>query len=267
MIKFIECLNQKELLKCFNLVDGLKDDYQDLPEGFNFKTLGAASYLHYGNEDAGAEQDGSKYHSIKDKVNPILIKNFKWLYDIIIDKLSKELNNPCEISDQYNLAFPGFHIFYPYEGCEEVCHPAHLDYQWAYHLEYLKEKFELVDDSKFLTFTLSIKLPHNGAGLYYWNLPDDNKQYSFAESEDIVQETLNSANDLFSKSNGSISKEEYETVTNPSILNYKEGFMTMFTQPVLHQIMPFFKGWKEDDIRITLQGHGIMCDNIWRLYF
>lgn len=267
MIKLIKVLDEDNLKKCIELVDSLKEYYEPLPEGYNFETLGAASYLHYGNEHDNNEKTGERYHSIKNKTNPILMKNFEWLYNILVDKISEELKQPCKISNEADLAFPGFHIFYPYQNCEEVCHPAHLDYQWMYHLDFLQEKFNNVNDFEFLTFTLSIKLPQNGAGLYYWDLPNDNKQYSFAEAEKLVKNTLDLANDLFANSNGSVCKEEYEKVTNPSILKYQEGYMTMFTQPILHQIMPFNNGWNENDKRVTLQGHGIKCDDIWRLYF
>ena len=267
MIKLIKVLELKDINKCLSLVSSLKGYYTPLPDGFNFETLGAASYLHYGNEHNSNIETGEQYHKIKNDTNPILMNNFKWLYDILIEKLSVTLDAKCEISSKADLAFPGFHIFYPYENCEKVCHPAHLDYQWAYHLDSLKEKFENVDESKFLTFTLSIKLPHNGAGLYYWDLPNYDKQYFFEEAEEIIKDVLEKANNLFLNSDGSVSKEIYEKETNPLILDYKEGYMSIFTQPILHQIMPFNYGWKNDDVRITLQGHGIMCDNIWRLYF
>jgi hypothetical protein len=267
MIKAIQCLTDDEIKSCLNTLNKLEDYYQTLPEGFNFKTLGAASYLHYGGEDENNEPLGDKYNRIKKEINPILIQNFKWLYDILIKKLTEELGEPCEISEESDLAFPGFHIFYPYENCEEVSHPAHLDYQWTYHLDSLRSKFDNLNLSKFLTFTLSIKLPHNGAGLYYWDLPDYNKQYSFEEVEILIEDILKKAGTLFAIHDGSIPKKDYEKETIPSILNYKEGYITIFTQPILHQIMPFNHGWKKDDIRITLQGHGIMCDNIWRLYF
>ena len=87
MIKFIEVLNQNELKRCVDLVHSLKKYYEPLPEGFNFETLGAASYLHYGNEHLDDEQTNSKYHTIKSKSNPILLENFKWLYDILIQYL------------------------------------------------------------------------------------------------------------------------------------------------------------------------------------
>lgn len=267
MIKLIECLTKTEIETCLKTLNELQIHYEDLPEGFNFKTLGAATYLHYGQEDENTEELGLKYNRIKSKTNPILMKNFKWVYEILLKKISEELKQECIISEEADLAFPGFHVFYPHKECEKVSHPPHLDFQWAYHLNALKEKFNTVEDDRFLTFTLSIKLPDSGAGLYYWDLPSYNKQYSFNQAEEIMEETLCKANNLFSISDGYISREEYEKATNPSILKYKEGYMTIFTQPILHQIMPFNSGWNDDDKRITLQGHGIMCDQIWRLYF
>lgn len=261
MIKLIECLNREQIEICSKTLNELERYYENLPEGFGFKTLGAATYLHF------PEDTGEKYNRIKNKINPILMKNFRWLYDILIIKISEELKEECVISEDINLAFPGFHIFYPHEKCEYVSNPAHLDYQWMDHLDRLKQQFNDVDDNKFLTFTLSIKLPKNGAGLYYWDLPDYNKQYSFIEAEKIVGHILGEANNIFATYGDYVPREQYEKVTTPSVLKYKEGYMTIFTQPILHQIMPFTTGWLPEDKRITLQGHGIKCDDIWRLYF
>jgi hypothetical protein len=266
MIELVKVLEQKEIQKALFIVDSLKDHYEPLSEGYNFETLGAASYLHYGNEHENYKQSGKKYHAIKERSNPILIKNFDWLYQILINKISEVLKEPCDISKEAGLAFPGFHIFYPYDPYEKICHPAHFDYQWSYHIDSLEEKYKKIDKVRFLTFTLSIELPHNGAGLYYWDLPND-KQYSFNEAEDLMKDTLDQIDSLFQNSEQGISKEIYEEKLKPSILNYKEGYMSIFTQPILHQITPFNAGWKKEDKRVTLQGHGIKCDNIWRLYF
>ena len=267
MIKLVKVLEAENIEKTKNLVESLKSYYEPLPEGYNFETLGAASYLHYGNEHDDNKQTGNKYHSIKNRTNPILIKNFDWLYKILVEKISETLNEPCNISEEFGLAYPGFHLFYPYEYCEEVCHPAHFDYQWSYHLEALEKKYKKIDRVKFLTFTLSIKLPHNGAGLYYWNLPNEDEEYSFDEAEKIMEDVLKKASKLFENEKDGITQEIYEKELNPSILKYKEGYMSIFTQPILHQIMPFNYGWKSEDKRITLQGHGIKCEDVWRLYF
>lgn len=266
MIELVKVLEQEDTQKALSIIDSLKNHYEPLPEGYNFETLGAASYLHYGNEHENNKQTGEKYHAIKERCNPILMENFDWLYKILISKISEFLKEPCDISKEAELAFPGFHIFYPYQYCEEICHPAHFDYQWSYHIDSLEKKYQKIEKVKFLTFTLSIKLPHNGAGLYYWNLPND-KQYSFNEAEDLMKDVLNEANSLFETSEQGITREVYEEKLKPSILNYKEGYMSIFTQPILHQIMPFNYGWKKEDKRVTLQGHGILCDNRWVMYF
>lgn len=267
MIELVKVLEQKEIEKALSTIESLKNHYEPLPEGYNFETLGAASYLHYGNEHENNKQTGEKYHAIKERSNPILMKNFDWLYKILINRISEVLKEPCDISKEAGLAFPGFHIFYPYEYCDEISHPAHFDYQWSYHLESLEKIYKRIEKVKFLTFTLSIKLPHNGAGLYYWNLPNNDKQYSFNEAETLMENVVEEAAIIFENATQGITKELYESKLNPSILEYKEGFMSIFTQPILHQIMPFTTGWLPEDKRITLQGHGIKCDDIWRLYF
>lgn len=52
----------------------------------------------------------------------------------------------------------------------------------------------------------------------------------------------------------------------PLVVPYKVGQMFYHTGHVLHQIIPGYD-LQPDDRRITLQGHGIKCDGIWRLYF
>lgn len=269
MINFFKVLEDHDLKRCKEIILSLENDYISL-DTTRFKTLGAASYLHYGHEHETNKRDKQQYDNIKDKCNPILMNNFKWLYDILIEHLSKNLNEPCEITPDIGLAYPGFHIFHAYENCEDVINPAHFDYQWEYHIENLTSIFDKVDKDKFLTFTLSIILPPSGAGLYYWPLKNPNKQYSFLEAEKEMHHVLESATNLFIKADEIdtfVTQKEYENTTSPVILDYKEGYITMFTQPILHQIMPFKEGWTKEDKRITLQGHGIKCDGIWRLYF
>jgi len=200
MIKLIQTLDEFELKKCQNIILSLEKDYESF-QNFQFKTLGGASYLHYGHEHEDNNHTPEIYENIKNRCNPILIKNFIWLYEIIKKTLNKKLKEECDISEKANMAYTRFHIFNTYENCEYVCHPAHLDYQWQYHLENLKKIFKTVDQEKFLTFTLSILLPKNGAGLYYWPLPNQDEQYSFSEAEIFFDPIYGLANELFEKSN------------------------------------------------------------------
>ena len=50
------------------------------------------------------------------------------------------------------------------------------------------------------------------------------------------------------------------------VVPYTIGKLMYHTGHVLHQIIPGYK-LQDGDRRMTLQGHGIKCDGIWRLYF
>jgi hypothetical protein len=63
------------------------------------------------------------------------------------------------------------------------------------------------------------------------------------------------------------STEDYEKFLEPKILNYQIGNMVLFKGNLLHQIAPFFEPVCENELRITLQGHGLKCDGKWILYF
>lgn len=268
-MKLIKILDKNEVEKTKNLLSDLKIYYCNLPDGFYFKTLGAASYIHCNDEK-------NSYFEIKNKINPILKDNFQWIYNKIIQTIENEYSEKSIISDEAGLAFPGFHNFYAHDGCDLVSHPPHIDMQWTYHLDYLLNKFKNVDRENFITFTLSIKLPKSGAGLYYWDLPKDGENFSLYEAElyykDILQLTRSIVEaerdeDCWTKDSKECDSDQYEKITKPKKLIYQEGFITLFRGFLLHQIMPYFKPYSLDEERITMQGHGIKCDGIWRLYF
>ena len=109
----------------------------------NFYTFGAASYL----------DNKMGYFLTKRKINPILKKLFKNLYNKIGDHFGAELND--------ELAYPGFHIFDIEAQNNET--KIHIDDQYE----------ELPLDSKHLTdpksFTIAFKKPKSGCGLNYWS--------------------------------------------------------------------------------------------------
>ena len=65
-----------------------------------FWTLGAVSYL-------DSTQDPERYAKHKTYLNPVLIKKFNWIYEIICEKLQGELGEPVVI-DGF-LSHPGIH--------------------------------------------------------------------------------------------------------------------------------------------------------------
>lgn len=205
------------------------------------------------------------YDKLKTITNPILMQKFSSLYEKICRQIENELNEKCLINDDADLAFPGFNIFTPYENCEKIDGPPHIDLQWTYHLDNLKQIFSDVSEDRFLTFTLAIKLPKSGGGLYIWD-GEDEKISNYASAKKYYKETMIKCKNIF-KNNNKVSKEFFEKETNPTFVNYEEGYMTLFDNLLLHQVAPFNLPYQIDEERITLQGHGIKCDNIWRLFF
>lgn len=205
------------------------------------------------------------YDKLKTITNPILMKEFENLYDKICFLISKELNEKCLVSEDANLAYPGFNIFTPYKNCEKIDSPPHIDLQWNYHLDYLREIFDVVSEERFLTFTLSIRLPKSGAGLYIWDIEDE-KISTYESAKYSYEKIITKCKSLFNKSK-IIDKDIFEKETKPEFIEYQEGYMTIFNNLLLHQVAPFNLPYDNHEERITLQGHGIKCDNIWRLFF
>ena len=209
-----------------------------------FWTLGAVSYL-------DAVKSITRYNKHRDYLNPVLIKKFNWIYDIIIEKLHREFQEPVVI-DGF-LSHPGFHIFSAKIGdtiepeylkmFEQPLGSVHVDVQYEEHIEYWKT-FKEVDFENTLSFTIPIKLPKHGGGLYTWK--DKVNPYSF---------------------NYTTNENKLDELESPSVPNlYTEGEMIYFIGHLLHQMMPGVNV-QPDDRRITVQGHGVRCDGTWRLYW
>ena len=211
-----------------------------------FWTLGAVSYL-----DSVASP--ARYNKHKQALNPVLIKKFGWIYDIICKTLESELQNPVVI-DKF-LAYPGFHIFSAKTGdliepeyikmFEEPLGSVHVDIQYEEHHEHWN-KFNNVGftDTDTMSFTIPIDLPSGGGGLYTWE--DDVNAVSFN----------------YNTNENKLGKLKSVSTSHP----YHVGEMIYFMGHLLHQMMPGVN-IQRDDKRITVQGHGQKCDGVWRLYW
>ena len=209
-----------------------------------FWTLGAVSYL-------DNVRDPEQYQSHRDYVNPVMYKKFNWIYDIIIEKLQGALGEPVVI-DGF-LAYPGFHIFSAKTGSviereylkmfEQPLGSVHVDVQNEEHHDYW-QKFENVNSDDTMSFTIPIRLPSGGGGLYTWK--DEVNPYSFN----------------YTTNDNKLSELESPAITNL----YTEGEMIYFMGYLLHQMMPGVNV-EPTDRRITVQGHGQKCDGVWRLYW
>ena len=229
-----------------------------------FWTVGAVTYLE------GCDSI-DKYHKHRKVMNPVLRRKFSWLYDILEKKMSDELGEPFLCDD--NLALPGFHIFGPKKGemmnkndmfyLEQPLASIHTDIQYKEHQSYWN-RFKEVDLENVLSFTLAIKLPKHGGGLYIWDWAEFDQEmidtFNFQHNDNKVDVLKNK----YLWDNGSVNG--YDPKEEPLYEEYTEGSMVYFIGHLVHQIAPA-KNCQPDDKRITLQGHAIMCDGIWRCYF
>lgn len=211
-------------------VYALKDFWVNRSSGIlPFFTLGAASYL-----DA---KDMVQYTSAIEKYNPLLQHYFSWLYAMLSKQLSAILDIPVDYAE--GLSLPGFHIFLANQAFKSPVASIHFD------LQYLSVKlpYANIDFDHPISFTCAISLPKSGAGLNYWAI-------TYAEAKGLSKDELDQLKD---------SKEAL-------YIEYEIGKLVLHKGLILHQIAPS-KEVKMGDERITLQGHGLICDGILRLYW
>jgi hypothetical protein len=216
--------------------------YRVLNDKAPFYTLGAASYFDLGFA-AGTVDD---YLAAAGLVRAATGPAVGSLLNAVPPALSEVLGAPVEYSP---LPSPGFHIFIgraiPQGDCARRrpdCASSHFDLQHAY--VPWSRWFAEVDLVDTISFTLPIKLPAVGGGLTFW--------------EPI---TLARTGPLGDVDVGSVAH------TTPSeTIAYTIGHLVLHDGHVLHQ-MAGVSPVSVTDERITLQGHGVLADAIWRLYW
>jgi hypothetical protein len=220
-----------------------------------FHTFGATTYLEAFNQDGPLKpSELAGYHSHKQLMNPVLKKNFGALYEEVLSSLSVEIG-PSKLIDE--LGHPGFHIFGPTPQKGHIEQDfidsftgdswgaLHLDIQYLPHMP-IFQKFDEVDIENPLSFTLALCLPKNGSGLRVWkNIEgrDEVERFNYLDID-----------------------ERNALIKDPDLVKYEIGNITYFIGHTVHQV-PKTDPLLTNDIRITLQGHGILCDGYWRLYF
>jgi hypothetical protein len=225
-------LSEEECARMCEIVEGLRDFWVNRASGFlPFFTLGAASYLDYSTENK------ELYLQAAERFNPILKSHFPMLYERLTEKLSEILEKPVLYAEE--MALPGFHIFLPNKAFEYPVASTHFDLQ---HQKF-KWDYEQVDLEHPISFTCAIKMPKSGSGLNYWQITQE-------EAKNLSTQELE------------LLKNSREKLYFP----YKLGSLVLHQGLFLHQIAPT-KDMQSEDQRISLQGHGILCDDLMRLYW
>lgn len=244
---YIDVLSESESKQAVETVHKLNKVWiRRSPDPVPFYTLGAVTYI-----DACRNQE--QYHKHRKLLNPILLKNFSWLYDIVLGKLSNQFG-PCELLS--DVAYPGFHVFGAKLG--ETMHPTaleamqkplaslHVDIQYQEHYN-VWNKFGSIDYNDLFSFTLALELPKTGGSLYLW------------DTIDLTVEQI-------STFNFQDPRDKENQIPTPRVMEYEVGKLFYHTGHILHQIAPG-KNLSVNDKRITLQGHGVKCNGIYRVYF
>jgi hypothetical protein len=184
-----------------------------------FYTLGAASYL-----DA---RSWEHFHEQARRLNRLLESRFDWLYRKLQQVLAEHLG--LDIAYHPDLSRPGFHVF-PFDTLSLFdVSSRHRD------LQYQRIPWQAlgIDACDPLSFTLSIRLPASGAGLYVWLM--DHAETGDQAATDWQALPADAPCELHA---------------------YREGEMVMHDALLFHQVAPLAHG-RAGDERITLQAHGI----------
>lgn len=236
----IALLSDKECDRTYRDLHELREQWipRRAPE-IPYYTLGAASTFP---EMKRPEGGGDDYYSMARRYNPVLKGSFQWLHDRLSVALAEVLDAPVVYHDPF--ALPGFQIFGSCPGFTSGG-MLHSDIQYTFlNLSGFRE----VDFANPLAYTMAVRLPGSGGGLNVW----DATAYWDAQA-DPPRYDLEGA-----KSRLKSSKREY--------IPYETGVMVLHSGLRIHQVAGV-KNPQTDDERISLQGHGLFCDGVWRLFW
>jgi hypothetical protein len=201
-----------------------------------FHTLGAAAYLDF----CCSKQPLKDYVQRAPRTNRALWRAFRPMYERLRAAIEKQLGEPVTFSDRF--ALPGFHIFMGKAIERAAGAPVHFDQQY----QYLPWKRRL-DPLPPLSFTMPVALPHAGGGLNLWHVtPEDVTRYVACGIEADLDRIKERKFEMFHE--------------------YHAGTLALHSGLLLHRIGGVSKV-RDDDQRITLQGHGVRVGGKWILHW
>jgi hypothetical protein len=203
------------------------------PETSSFFTLGAATYL----------DEPAQYQGAANRLNPVLREHFGWLYERLLDFLSRQLHAPVTFAQ--GLGHPGFHIWLTPAIFITPDASVHFDLQY---LRAFPDHKPGVDFDRPLSFTLSIRLPRRGGGLNLWDV------------------TYERYRQFYERLNTRMQPKDVTVLLNRIRHPYTVGAISMHSGHLLHQVGEIDTVFPGDE-RITLQGHGILVQGEWKLYW
>lgn len=241
----VDMLTPGECAQWLAVIDALRPHWvRRGPPTLSAYTLGAATYL-----DA---QPLALYQQMAAQLNPVLQQHFADLYQMLELVLAPHVG---PVAPAHGLALPGFHVYGEPEGqqmspasCQFMEQPVgsiHVDMPYRSHQAYWAQ-FAQVDFVDTLTFTLCLRAPLHGAGLNVWG------QMQFDEGHPPQQ----------------MPRGRFDPAAlGPAVrYPYREGGLHFFRGHLVHQMAPGVQ-LSGQDRRVTLQGHAVRADGIWRMFF
>jgi hypothetical protein len=222
--KLVEFLTREECDRVFADVLSLRDLWKPFPNPLGVKPLyylGAAKYI----------EEHSNYREHAGQMNVILEQKFRHVYDKLIGFFQRELGAPVRLWE--GGAYPGFHIFVRHWMSRYPIASLHYDKINARPSTWGDRLIE-----GFFSFTLPIRLPSKGAGLFV-----------FDETAADVPPHLKPLLKFREKTK----------------VEYREGTLVIHDGLTYHMIAP--SDIEDGEYRMTMQGHGLLIDGAWHLYF
>ncbi len=183
-------------------------------------TLGAPAYY---DGHKGAET----YLRLAALTNHLLQERFAEMFATVGELLASFLGEPVVYDPR--VAVPGFHVFQSHPGLTQPLASRHFD------LPYEQVPWDRpVDTSRAFSFTLPLRLPRDGAGMYMWD-------QTHGEPEAALD-------------------------PEPILVPYRVGELVVHSGHRLHQIAPFV-AHHEGDERVSWQGHAVFVDGAHVLYW
>lgn len=210
--------------KCADIADrvlALRDSWRPRASRERFFTLGVNSYM----DLAGSDHPSSTYDIPASATNAELYSEFSDVYIALAGALATALDMPVRYAD--DLALPGFHVWVGEGIPQRPVASVHFDLQYRRVLE----RPAYAGATGTLSFTLPVRLPAAGSSLRVW--PEARyPTWRWRPAEELPE---------------------------PVVVAYSIGVAVVHTGHVLHQI-GVTALVADDDLRITLQGHGLVID-------
>ena len=286
----VEVLNEEEVRKVTEDVFGCRsiwkqrtnwhprnddgNNIEDIEDYVHYSTLGATLYM-------DASDNGWEYYEKhKNITNKVLNMKFGWVYHKLIEALTPHIG-VCGYEGE--LALPGFHIYEfdanPSPRKHHRC--LHLDGQFVYALKFLKKKYgKCIDISEPLSFTFTITRPSRGSAIAFWGLPEalqrHSEDYQKKYPHPIIDRYQNLEYVKLIREQHAIERpwkyglfkadcgdlEQYI----PKVFSHTPGNSFFYTGKIMHQMI-LGDQFQTGDTRITLQGHGLKINGIYRLFW